>query len=335
MLEERNVRRGAGYVLVGLGAFLLALAVLLPTAVLPRVERVPADEYGRSLLTGRGTFLNPETFTIVPDAAVTVTRIARGDVARSSDDNGVMDISQTVEVEGLTPPLNVVQEKVAYDPTSGIGNGGRGDRPNHRDTLTFKFPFGVQKGTYQYFDTTAGSAHPVTFVRQTRTQGLDVYEFRGTVEPVVTRELGVPGALVGAPGADSVFVEETYSNEERVVLVEPRTGIIVSSTSHPKRTFRPTEGLGEVTGTETTIFQAEVTVEDGSSKQLAADARDAKDQLDLVGRTLPVVAGLAGLLSLLAGLALLVRARRPRHDYRDDTAVVETAAPETGGSVRS
>lgn len=324
------MRRGAGYVLVGLGAFLLALAVLLPTAVVPRVERVPADEYGRSLATGRGAYLNPEGFTAVPDAAVTITRIVRGDVKNSTDESGLVDISQTVEVEGLEPPLNVVQEKVAYEPRSGIGNGGRGDRPKHLDVLTFKFPFDVKKGTYQYWDTTAATAAPVRFVRETRVQGLDVYEFRGTVEPTVLRVRTLPGSLVGVTDFDSVVVEETYANTERVVLVEPRTGQIVGGSSQPRRTFRPAARGGQPAGAETVVFEADVTVDEASSRRLVADAKDNKGKLVLVGRTLPIVAGLLGLLSLLAGLALVGR-RRARHDLRDDTVVVETVGPEQGG----
>ncbi len=332
VLEERNVRRGAGYVLVGLGAFLLALAVLLPTAVVPRVERVPLDEYGRSIATGRGLFLNPETFTVVPEAAVTITRIVRGDVKASKGDRGIVDVSQTVEVEGLEPPLNVTEEKVAFDATSGIGNGGTGDEPDHRDTLTFKFPFDVKKGTYQYWDITAAGASPVKFVRQTRVRGLDVYEFRGAVDQVVTGKLDVPGALVGAPGVPTVPAEETYSNSERVVLVEPRTGVIVGGSSKPRRTFRPVD---TTVGTETAVFEADVTVDDASSRALVGKAEDARGKLDLVGRTLPIVFGVLGVLALLAGLAL-ARSRRARHDVRDETVVVETVTPEygDGGSVR-
>lgn len=307
------MRRGALAGLVGLGVFLLALAVLLPTYVVPRVEKLPLDQYTETVAEGSGDYLDPTRGEVIEDAAVTVTRITRGDVEASGDDEAVVEQSQTTTVEGLDEPLNVVTEKIVLDRESGIGTGGRGDRPSHEDAYTIKLPFNTKKGTYELFDSTAGKAYPIEFFGETEVAGLDVYEFRsGPTEPEVVRELGVPGALVGAPDQASVFVSETYQNLGRVVYVEPRTGALVGGSSHPRRVLTP-DALTDV-GTETVIFDAEVTTTEESLQKLAADVEDAKGSLTLLGRTLPIVFFVLGLILLGLGLVLQRRERRPsRH----------------------
>ena len=329
------MRRAVAAGLVGLGAFLLALAILLPTLVVPRVEKAPLDQYSISVATGTGDYLDPTTLEFVDDGAVTVTRVIRGDVEAGGDDVAVYEVSQTTEVEGIDDPLSVIREKVNLDRESGIGIGGQGDRPNHEGAYTVKLPFDTKQGEYLFHDATAGEADPVEHVGEVEVGGLDALEFRsGPTEPEVIQQLGVPGRLVGAPDVASVFVEETYQNLGRTVLVEPRTGAVVGGSSHPRRAFRPVE-IGETAGTETAIFDAEVEITEESSQQLVADAKDNADTLNLLGRTLPILFAVAGLAALVLGLLLSRRNRRPYDDevvYEETTYVVEddtTQLPRT------
>jgi len=296
--------------LIGLGAFLLALAVLLPTLVVPRLEKAPLDTYSIVVATGTGDYLNPETLEFATGEEITVTRVTRGDVEASGDDVAVYEQSQTTEVEAIDAPLNVIREKIVLDRKSGIGTGGTGDRPSHEDAYTVKLPFNTKQGTYLVHDATLGSAYPVEYVGRTDLQGTEVMEFRsGPTEPEVLRQQGIPGRLLGAPDVDSIFAEEIYENLGRVIYVEPRTGAIVGGSSHPRRAFRPSLGTE---GEETAIFDAELVTTEESTAELLADATDAADQLTLVGRTLPIVLGLLGLLALVAGL--LIPRRRGRRE---------------------
>jgi hypothetical protein len=304
------MRRAVPAVLIGVGAFLLALAVLLPTLVVPRLEKAPLDVYSINVATGTGEYLNPETLEFASDEEITVTRVTRGDVEASGDDVAVYEQSQTTEVEAIDAPLNVIREKIVLDRDSGIGTGGSGDRPSHEDAYTVKLPFNTKQGTYQVHDVTGGKAYPMEYVGRTDLQGTEVMEFRsGPTEPEVVGQQGVPGELLGAPDVASIFAEETYENLGRVIYVEPRTGAIVGGSSHPRRAFRPSLGTE---GEETAIFDAEVTTTEESSAELLSDANDAADKLTLVGRTLPIVLGLLGLLALVAGL--LVPRRRGRRE---------------------
>lgn len=301
------MKRLAGPVLVGLGVFLLALAVLLPTVVVPRVEKAPLDQYTVSEAAGTASYLDPTRLEFVDDDDVTVTRVVRGDVEASGDDVALYDVTQTVQASQVEDPLNVIAEKVRFDRGSGIGVGGAGDVPRHEDAYTVKFPFNTEQTEYPYHDATAGKAFPVSFQGVTEIDGVELYEFGGSIPEVVREQQGVPGRLVGAPDEASVFVEEVYTND-RTVLVEPRTGSIVSTTSTPRRAWRPS--FGQTDAVETVLFEAEVQATDETVDELLADAKDAKGSLDLLGRTLPIVLGLLGLVLLVVGALLLARRER-------------------------
>jgi hypothetical protein len=319
-LLERNcvMNRLVGPLLVGLGVFLLALAVLLPTVVVPRSEQAPLDAYVVSTATGSGSYLDPTTREFVDDDEITVTRVVRGDVEASSDDVAMYDVTQTVESAQVDEPLNVVAERVRFDRSTGEGVGGTGDRPRHDGAYVVKLPFNTERRDYDFWDATAAAAFPVSFQRETEVNGLDVYEFAGSVPELRRAQISVPGELVDAPDAASVFVEEYYTND-RTILVEPRTGSIVSTTSTPRRVWRPAT-LGDQAGEETVIFEADVAATEETVERLVSDAEDAKGSLNLYGRTLPLILGLLGLALILGGIVLVGReTRRPAHGYRDDT----------------
>lgn len=307
------MRRAVPAALIGLGAFLLALAVLLPTLVVPRLEKAPLDAYSVSIATGNGDYLNPETLEFANGEDVTATRVTRGDVEAGNDDIAVYEQTQALQVDAIDAPLSVVREKIVLDRGSGIGVGGTGDRPNHEEAYTVKLPFNTKEGSYLLHDATLGGAYPIEFVDRVDLLGTEVMEFRsGPTEPEIVREQGVPGSLLGAPDVASIFAVETYENLGRVVYVEPRTGAIVGGSSHPRRALRPS--LGDA-GEETSIFDAELVTTEESSAELLADATDAADQLNLIGRTLPIVLGLLGLLALVAGLLIpRGRGRRGRRE---------------------
>ena len=169
----------------------------------------------------------------------------------------------------------------------------------------------------------------MSFQRETEVDGLEVYEFAGEVPETIRAEQAVPGELVGAAGTLSIFVSEVYTNQ-RSILVEPRTGSIVSTTSSPRRMWRPAD-IGESTAVETVIFEADLQATDETVSELVADAEDAKSRLDLLGRILPIVLGLLGLALLVVGLVLLARRdrgtapagtrRRARTDARTDDGI--------------
>ena len=69
--------------------------------------------------------------------------------------------------------------------------------------LVLKFPFGTEKKTYQFWDTTLRKAFPIEFKGETKLNGLKVYVFEQDIpkqEVPLAKPLEVPGSLVGELG---------------------------------------------------------------------------------------------------------------------------------------
>jgi hypothetical protein len=91
------MRRGVGIVLVGLGVFFVALALLLRFYVVPSLLVTPIDQFAESFAPGTGTVFNPATLVEEDNVDMVAHRTLRGDVAASSDDVGVWDESLLLE----------------------------------------------------------------------------------------------------------------------------------------------------------------------------------------------------------------------------------------------
>ena len=103
----------------------------------------------------------------------------------SGDDNSGEYIATTLEKADRLKP----------DPTSPLFKGHEG--------LVLKFPFGTEKKTYQFWDTTLRKAFPITYKDTTELDGLKVYVFEQDIpkqEVPLAKPLEVPGSLVDETG---------------------------------------------------------------------------------------------------------------------------------------
>ena len=131
------MRRGVGIVLVGLGVFFVALALLLRFYVVPSLLVTPIDQFAESFAPGTGTVFNPATLV--------------------EEDNVDMVAHRTLRTTGEA--VHCCGEAV-----DGV--------PTRHEGLSYKFPFGTEKKTYQFFDTTAKKAYPMTYKGSDQIQGL-------------------------------------------------------------------------------------------------------------------------------------------------------------------
>jgi hypothetical protein len=234
------------------------------------------------------------------------------------------DASKTAEM-----PLSFVQERVVLDARtgesvrwnpSGADNSGeyvattleKADRlkPDPKgalfkghEGLVLKFPFGTEKKTYNFWDTTLRKAFPIQFKREDKLDGLKVYVFEQQIpkQDVPGKPLLVPGNLVGEPGRDSVTAQRTYTNT-RTLWIEPVTGAIIKGKEQQLATIAY-NGEDKLTATQVSIEYDDATVKknvkgvtengitEGGYQSKAA-------QLHAVGFWIP-------LLSLILGLLLL------------------------------
>ena len=200
-----------------------------------------------------------------------------------------------VDGEYITTTLEP-KDRLQADPTSPYFRGHEG--------LVLKFPFGTEKKTYKFWDTSTRKAYPIEYKGKAELDGLKVYKFVQEVPkqdiPQAT-PLKVPGNLVDEPGKAAVEVQRTYQNT-RTLWVEPITGAIIKGEEDQLASLSY-NGEAKVTATQVKIAHDDATVKKNvnGAKENGVDEGGYKSkaaQLHLIGFWIPLI-------GLLLGLALL------------------------------
>ena len=296
------MRRVVGYVLLGLGAFMLVLAPMLRFYALPALLKTPIDQYAESFAPGTGTTFNPATLSEEDGVHMVAHRTLRGDVAASSDTVGVWDESLILEKTDGTL-INATTDRVAWDRKTGEAVNCCDENVNGEPTkhvgLSYKFPFHSKKQTYQFFDTTAKKAYPMRYRGSQQLQGFTVYKYVQHVPSQQIGELELPGSLVGQPNTPSVKAPRYYDNI-RTVWVEPLSGVIVKGQEKQHQALRDSSGNDAVT-----LIKVTLTFNEKTQRSQAKLADDARSQAALLGTWIPLGLLLLGIVVVVLGLVLL------------------------------
>lgn len=317
------MKRAVGLTLLGVGAFLLVLAPLLRWYAYPSLAVVPLDQDRQTVSVGPdATVLDTSTLS-EQQTDLTSTRVVVGDVEASEeagDDIAIWDTRLTTEnAQGTI--INAYTERVAFDRYTGEAVNGYdenyNDEPAEHSGLVFKFPFGTEQKTYDFWDSTIQQPRPAEFAGEEEIEGLAVYKFVQEIAPTPyaapNATIQVPGSLVDAP-EPSVEADRLYSNT-RTLWVEPETGVIIKGQEEQRNTLNY-EGEDKVITTEVTIAYDDETVQ-SLVDDYAPDARSLK----LLRTTVPLVALVLGALALVVGLVLLLSpSRQPGHRAGGDTS---------------
>ena len=305
------MRPTSGAILVAAGAFLIVGAVATPLAVAPALVKVPLDQSSVTVSEAKNaTVLDFSTLAERSGVNLTAHRAVRGDVNAGNADRTVFNVGVRV-IDEAGKEITVSTDRVALDRRTAESvaccaeavNGA----PFKHEGLTYTFPFGTEKKTYQYFDNTARKAYPAEYVGTEKLQGLTVYKFEMTAEPIKISEIDVPGNLVGS-AQPTVTAGRFYANT-RTLWVEPDSGVIVKGQEKQLQTLRDETGADKIK-----IIDATLVFTEDTQKQQAKAAKDARGQINLLTTVLPIVLGVVGLLLLLLGLFIIVRAARRRPD---------------------
>ncbi|MDF3147543.1 MULTISPECIES: DUF3068 domain-containing protein [unclassified Streptomyces] len=316
-------------ILIGLGVFALVFGQLLDRYVEPRVKRTPVDVETDSVLTGTGSFFDTGALETVHGKQITITRRVVGDVAASErSGNAVWNVSTQIDTPTTLPlrdprrSLQWTTERWVTDRRTNLPVHCCGEQPSFRGDAYLKFPFDVQKRTYQWWDGVLGGAVPLKFSGSEKVLGREGYRFTGAVQARrtgVTRE--VPGSLVGRPKQRQVAAEEWYANAGIELVVEQRTGRIMNARIAPRITLR---APGARSDAVTLLASDRVEFTEATRRtQVAQAARDSR-RLEVLGETAPTLAGVAGGVLTAAGLTFLVRERRRRAVPEDSQTVDRT-----------
>jgi hypothetical protein len=317
------MRRVSGVILVGLGAFFVAMALMLRFYVAGQLVKYPLDEYQVSTLQGSNVTYFSATKLKDLTVNVSVTDTLRGDVAAGTAQTAVWneftdtrDTSNGVEIQPAT-------RRVAFDRSSGeivdcCGNEVNGDSSVNQTGLAIFWPFNAQKKTYTVFDTTANKPLPASFAGTDTVDGLPVYKYVENVtgEPAGSQTL--PGNLVGMKGQPSVTLPEYYQGTQ-TFWIEPATGTPVKITQNRQLTLRDSSG-----NTRLLLFNGNLAMTPSTSAGIASKAKKARAQLTTLNTTAPLAGLLVGVVLAVIGLVLAATGREPF----DEDAFDDTLAPE-------
>jgi hypothetical protein len=315
------MKRVIAPVLLGLGVFLLVTAALVRFYAVPNLVKIPLDQNVTSVSEATGaTYLDLASLSIKTGQHIRATREIRGDVEASSADHVVFDAFVRVENVADDALVSGTTDRVALDRRTAHAVNCCDESVDSKSTrhsgLSYTFPLGTARKTYQFFDTTARKPFPIRYEGTEKVGGLSTYKFEQSISEQSIGEQGVPGSLVGQPNQLAVQVDQLYSNV-RTVWVEPTTGAIVKGQERQLRVLRTPEGE------DTTVLEATVGFTPQTVDQAVARAKDSIAKAGLVSLAIPVAALMLGLLLAAAGAVLLFRQRAVAGRRRADEQEAE------------
>ncbi|NKT75227.1 DUF3068 domain-containing protein [Rhodococcus hoagii] len=315
---------------MGLGTFLLAVAVLIPTYTVDKLKKTPLDLEVTTVATGNGDVLDSkallagkaEVNTNVPIVAqryviteqpsdADVISLQAGQTLIRTDKQGESGLL-TATVDRLTadrvssmpvePPVGTIQTS-STEPAEEVSHTG----------LQYKWPFDAEKKSYPYFDLNSRTTQDINFVEETEINGMKVYHYNQVIEPVDLSKVVPVGAHQQADAArqdvgrarrrPAVTMIRWYANE-RDVWVDPITGVVIKGQEKLYQYYARDKAKPEV------VLATLPSVRRNTIEYQIGQAKDGQDKLSLFGRTLPIVAGILGVIALIAGIFLGLRGGR-------------------------
>jgi hypothetical protein len=322
------MRRIVGLVLVALGVAFIALAIALPTYVYPRVAKAPECPDQKLHAVGTGvTVLLPRSIEdggtqIYTDQTVTNDRLVNCEVRTGApapnDDQRFYRTEYRVDVEGKGL-LTAYVEGASFDAKSGEANNCCGDyeitdptdtvgTPIEHAGQIFKFPFGVKRADYPFWDLDTRQALTARFDGTEKIDGLQTYRFVQNIPDTVIGQEDVPGPLIGIPDQAGVKADRVYATV-RTLWVEPYTGALIKGEEQVNQRLI-------ANGKTAPIILGKIGWDDATVKANVDEFGDAANGLRFVTRIGPIGGWILGPICLLAGLTMLALGRR--RNYEDE-----------------
>jgi len=323
------MRRVIGLTLAGLGAFLIVMAVLLPTWVSDQVIKFPLNEFESATLTAsNASYFSASSLTEKTGVSLEATYTIQGDGAAGTSSTAVWN--EYSYVYDLTSKQAVQQmtRRFAFDRKTAVlvdccGANINGDSSiEQRGYVGYVFPIGTRKQTYEVFDTTLNRPEPFTYSGTMNVQGVEAYKFTENIAPVQVATQTVPGSLVGLTAA-SVTLPEYYQIHLRYA-VDPVTGALIYVDEHQTLALRnPSTGAQALL-----LFDADLITPPATVGAVVALDKSGRDKLNLIETIVPLALGIAGGVALIAGILLF---RRPRQDLPAEPVPADDTAPLPAG----
>ena len=299
------MRRVIGLSLAGLGAFLIAAAVLLWTYVAGQVVKFPVNEYVTTILLAKNvSYFSPALVRGVKGATIQVTDTVKGDPQLSTSSVAVWN--------EFTYLYDVTNHKVfaystrraAFDRRTAqlvdcCGASVNGNSTIRQTGLSgYVFPFGTQKKTYYVFDTTLNRPMPFRYEGTSALDGITVYRFVEHVAPTQAGSQKVPGSLVGIKQPMVTLPE--YYTATNTYWVDPATGGVLDTTQNQKQALQDATGQQRLL-----LFDGDIVMTPQSEQQAVRLDATGRSELRWFQVTIPLITVLVGVAALIGGIVLV------------------------------
>jgi hypothetical protein len=309
------MRRVTGFILAGLGVLLILAAILLPGWINSQFIKFPLSENQTAVLTAsNASYFSAAVFKEQTGVTIQATYTVKGEPSKGSSSTAVWE--QTSSVSDITNHRSIQQttRTFAFDRRTGqlvdcCGanvNGNASIRQTGYSGVVF--PFGLQKQTYQVFNTTLNRPLPFVYAGTATVGGIQTYEFVENVPATQFTTQEVPGSMLGVK--TPVVRAPLFDQEHVINYVDPETGALLDVNEHQTVTLH-----NPATGAQALVlYDADLTVTPVSLSQIVALDTSGRNTITLVETTLPLIAGIVGGVALLAGAFLGFRGRKRRDD---------------------
>lgn len=333
------MRRVVSLVVLGVGVFALTAGLLLRFYAYPALAKIPHDPKTTSVAQGTGItalVFVPTNGVGVPEIRhglnLTSTTFVSGDLkapevqkdsdvtswieaTKVSDDSSGYVVTASVRElcldrftgEAVAPCENQYVQKTSSETTN------TKDEPDAKELqspgLNFKFPFGTEKKTYKWHDSTLRQAFDINYDSEEQINGLTVYKFVQSIPSTKVEDREVPGSLLGQ--TEPSVIAGLYYQVERTIWVEPVTGAVIKAKQDGRQVLR-TASQPESSGTD--VFKGSLEL---NNTTVQANVRTAEANISklwlLTG--LPVILWIAGGVLTVLGIVLFMMANRRSRTY--------------------
>jgi Porin PorA len=308
------MRRVAGLIMAGLGAFLIVLALLIRFVVVGEVVKFPLNENTITTLTAtNASYFSPAKLAELSGVSMEDTITVQGDNAAGNSSRAVWTEFSYVYDKTNGQSVQYGTQRLAFDRRTGVLLNCCGafigtSTGVHFSGQGYVWPLGAQEKTYPVFDTTLLKPVPAVFSGSSAVDGLTVYKYVQTVSATKVGTQTLPGTLVGS-SAQSVTLDE-YDQSTTTEYVDPTSGAPVEGVSTQHLYLVNSSGESVLN-----LLAATFTTTPASVASAVKTAKHYDSEISLVSAILPVVLGLVGIILLAMGLILGLS--RTEDEYED------------------
>jgi hypothetical protein len=306
-------------VVLALACFALAAAALLRFYISDQIVRAPRNVHSISQLVGTNSrYFDTSIGQPRNGATVTLTATIRGDTEAATDDTAVWETATVLEdipngktVSNNNRQLELGQFRLAFDrKTATLVNCCRSTAtpaPGGPEMYGGSFfPFGMERRTYNVWDSETNRAWPMRFEGTDTVEGMEVYRYVQRVDPTNTgpAPATVPSTLLGLPGPQRLLPADRWYAGTVTTWIEPRSGVVVDRRQQITSSVRGRNGQGEFI---TAQLDLRLTAQD--RQELVDQASGASTSILWLRTAGPLLALGLGLVLLVVAAALIARPR--------------------------